>query len=490
MPPVVDLDLHHPQLLSCHPSLVAEAARRSARHRSDLKRWERRSNMNSIPWIIYLVLAGAAVVQALLLLLHTWEQHRYACVCMRTLQRHRPTGRALVLAPCKGADFDLPGNLRAVLAQDYDDYEVVFIVEEADDPACAVIRRLLAEPLGAPARLVVAGRASEGGQKVHNLRAATAQLPPEIRYLVFVDSDARPRPQWLRLAIARLYRPALGATTGYRWFIPGRPTLAHHLLYSINCTITSLLGRNNHYMVWGGSWAIGRDRFEALGMRQAWKGVLSDDLMASRVLRQAKQPVRFEPACVVASPLSMSLAETLAFLRRQYLIARHYVPGWWLLAVWSATFRQAVGLGTLIAIGAGLVDGRPAPWIPAAVGAALYLLGAARRAIVQNLAGVYFPQHRQTLRAARLFDIWAGPLAALLEWLVLLSTVFGRALVWRGIRYRLCPQQRIVPLSLGDGPSLSGPHHSGKTASASTTPLACPAGEGQGVRAVQPCEKS
>ena len=146
--------------------------------------------MTSIPWITYLVLAGVAVVQSLLLALQAWEHRRYVRSCMRDMGRHRPRGRAMILAPCKGAEFALEENLRALLRQDYPDYEITFVVEDADDPAAAVIGRVLAEHPAAAARLLVAGRAAESGQKVHNLRAATAELPPQIRYLVFVDADA------------------------------------------------------------------------------------------------------------------------------------------------------------------------------------------------------------------------------------------------------------------------------------------------------------
>ena len=243
--------------------------------------------MNPTFWITYLVLAGAAVVQALLLLLQTWENRRYSRSCMRDLARHRPSGRAVILAPCKGSEPALRQNLLALFQQDYPDYEITFIVQQASDPACAVIGRLMAEHPDVTARLLVAGRASHCGQKVHNLRAGAAALGPQVRYLVFVDSDARPRPEWLRAAIGELERPDLGATSGYRWFMPSRPSLAHHVLYSINCNLISLLSSRNHYMIWGGSWAIRRDTFEATGLREAWKGTLSDDLVASGVLRRA-----------------------------------------------------------------------------------------------------------------------------------------------------------------------------------------------------------
>ena len=149
--------------------------------------------------------------------------------------------------------------------------------------------------------------------------------------------------------------------TGYRWFTPEGPSLAHKLVYSINSAIMSLLGRSSQYMVWGGSWAIRRDTFEAIGLRAEWKGTLSDDLVAARVLRQAKRRVAFQPACVVVSPLSLSLGDAIGFMRRQYLIARHYADFWWLAAVVAATLRNAVWLGTLTAVGCGLLRGAPAP---------------------------------------------------------------------------------------------------------------------------------
>ena len=41
-------------------------------------------------------------------------------------------------------------------------------------------------------RLLVAGKATATGQKVHNLLAGTAELPREVEILAFVDSDVRP----------------------------------------------------------------------------------------------------------------------------------------------------------------------------------------------------------------------------------------------------------------------------------------------------------
>ena len=50
--------------------------------------------------------------------------------------------------------------LRALMRQDYDDFEITFIVESTDDPACRVIHRVMAEHPWVPGRVVIAGRAA------------------------------------------------------------------------------------------------------------------------------------------------------------------------------------------------------------------------------------------------------------------------------------------------------------------------------------------
>src|SRR5208282_2034170 len=130
--------------------------------------------MDSLWLTGYLLLAGTAIVQALLVAINVYEHRRRALVRLKKISCYAPSGRVLVLSPCKGHDANLEENLRALLTQDYPDYEVAFIVEDAADPACPVIRRAMAACPQTPARLLVAGQAERCGQKVHNLRVATA----------------------------------------------------------------------------------------------------------------------------------------------------------------------------------------------------------------------------------------------------------------------------------------------------------------------------
>jgi cellulose synthase/poly-beta-1,6-N-acetylglucosamine synthase-like glycosyltransferase len=410
-------------------------------------------------WIIlYLALALMVIVQAALMALQTWENRRFARNRLRELDRYHPQGHATVFAPCKGLDLGLENNLRALLDQDYRDLDVIFVVESAEDSACPVIRRVMRDYSGVRTRLIVAGRSSGSGQKVHNLRVATKDLPPGTDYLVFVDSDARPRREWLRLLLSDLDSPRVGATTGYRWFLPLRPSLANHLVYSINCGIALLMGRGGRHLVWGGSWAIRRACFDALGVRDAWEGTLSDDLVVSRLLERERLEVRFHPPCTVLSPIEQGLGEMFRFLRRQYLVGRFYAPGYWRLAVVAAALTNLFWLSSLALIAGGLWRGTAGVLIPAAASAACYGLGVLRHAFRQDLGRSHFPDHERALRRARRFDLWAGPLVALVNGAALAASMAGNRITWRGNSYRLTRGGRIAPPGVRRGvPGQSAP---------------------------------
>ncbi len=404
--------------------------------------------MDSLWLIGYVFLAGAAIVQALLVAINVYEHRRRALVRLKKISYYAPAGRVLVLSPCKGHDANLEENLRALLTQDYPDYEVTFIVEDAGDPACPVIRRAMAACPQTPARLLVAGRAEGCGQKVHNLRMATADLSPEIRHLAFFDSDSRPKPYWVRAAIYKHYLPQIGATTGYRWLIPQKPTVANHLVAAINCNVMAVLGRDSHQIVWGGSWAIRRETFEQLEIHAAWEGMLSDDLVASNRLHRAGLEVRFDPACVLTSPVDFDWSGMFDFVRRQYRITRHYAFRWWLLALAAATVGNLAWIASLGLLACAM-SGKPSvAWLPATVLGVLYGLGLYRGWAMQSLAAVYSPENLPELRGVRRWHIWASPAVAFVQWLGLIASAFGSRVKWRAIDYRLGADGRVLSMRI------------------------------------------
>ena len=400
--------------------------------------------MSNVSLILYLVFTGVAVVLGALVALQTWEHGRFARSRMRHLWSHPEKGPAVIVVPCRGLDEDVEENLRTLFCQDYRDYEIRFVVESLEDPIVPVLRRLMAAHPRVRSQLHVAGWAVACGQKVHNLRVATAHLPGRVRYLAFADSDARLRRQWLRALVSQLDEPGVGASTGYRWFVPTRPSLANRLLYSINTSVAVFFGHNSPTVVWGGSWAIRRGLFDSLGLRDAWTGTVSDDLVVSGLLRREGLRVVFEPACMVTSPLHATLPQLLSFVRRQYLMGRFYLPRWWALALLLTTLSSlplAASLGTLTWH---LATGSVWAWLSAGLTGLLYGLGVLAGLFRQDLVRVYCPHLHNALRSERRFEVFAGPLVSLANWIELFGSMFGRRITWRGIGYRLAGDGRVT----------------------------------------------
>ncbi len=111
-----------------------------------------------------------------------------------------------LLKPLKGHDDSTEACLRSWLAQDYRGRtQVLFGVASADDPVCAIVRKLLEESPGSDARLVVCGPLQGANAKVSKL----AELEPLAKHdiLVVSDADVCAPPDLLTNIVALLCEP-------------------------------------------------------------------------------------------------------------------------------------------------------------------------------------------------------------------------------------------------------------------------------------------
>jgi ceramide glucosyltransferase len=130
-----------------------------------------------------------------------------------------------ILKPLKGTDPDICASFRSHCLQDYPEYEIVFGVSEADDPAVASVQQLQREFPQRAIRLVVCSGKLGANMKVSNLEQMLAAA--HYQHLLVNDSDIRVESDYLRRVIAPLadeqvgmvtclYRGAAAATLGSR----------------------------------------------------------------------------------------------------------------------------------------------------------------------------------------------------------------------------------------------------------------------------------
>lgn len=405
----------------------------------------------------YLIVAGLALVQSGLMLVHAWEHRRFYARRRTNPRRPETDLRVTLIAPCKGCDADLRLNLLSLFWQRYPRYELCFVVESESDPAVAVIRELSRDNPQVASRVVVAGIARESGQKVHNLmcaaRALLDQSPaatlPDV--LAFVDADASPHVDWLGRLVERLASGKHTVATGYRWYVPRTPSLANRLLSAINNIVIGLTGPHGFNLVWGGAWAIRTAKFRELGLPAAWKGSLSDDLVVSRLVREAGLRVGYEPHCLVKSSADFNWRSLGEFLRRQFLVVRVYAPTWWQFAFWTGLATNACLWGTLaLAVYWSATRG---PWaIPLAGGVLYYLAGVCRTQLAARAVRPFISVADEDYDGVAQLNVWFWPLVALSTWLAIVSAAIGRTITWRGICYRMDSPQRTTILENTAGP--------------------------------------
>jgi cellulose synthase/poly-beta-1,6-N-acetylglucosamine synthase-like glycosyltransferase len=264
-----------------------------------------------------------------------------------------------IIAPCRGLDEDLEENLSALFRQNFPRYEVIFVVDSETDEAVKVIKNIIhhkdtentkksnnktsCSSCLCAAKLIVAGKAENESQKIHNLREAVSRVADESKIFVFVDSDARPSANWLKNLIAPLADEKIGAATGYRWFISKKISFAAEMRAVWNASIASALGANRKSnFCWGGSMAIRRETFEKIEMREKWRGTLSDDFAVTRAMKEAGLQIYFVPQALAVSVENCRWRELFEFTTRQMKITRVYAPQLWKMSFIGAALFNLV----------------------------------------------------------------------------------------------------------------------------------------------------
>ena len=366
---------------------------------------------------------------------------RYAAYVRRETSRPLPDFQPFVsvIAPGRGLEPGLIDNLRPLVSQDYPHYEVLFVFDALDDPAIKIVNELKS---AITIRTIIAGPATDSGQKVHNLRVAVKEVDPQSEVLIFVDTDARPANDWLRKLVAPLANETLGASTGYRWFIPDRGGIASRLRGVWNASVASALGSDTaKNFCWGGSTAIRRTTFARLNVSDRWRGTVSDDFTITHVLKEAKLPIHFTPNCLVASAGDCDFRELIEFTTRQIKITRVYAHHLWLpLLLGSALFAIAFFGGLILLILQILKILSPTLFLPLVL-LLIFTLGAAKSFIRFRAVSLILKTSPLDLLAHVL--LW--PIASLLYLYNAIAAGFSRRIKWRGITYELkSPNEAVI----------------------------------------------
>jgi ceramide glucosyltransferase len=385
--------------------------------------------------IIGLLLAACTIAATAFYLLSMIAAYRFFGAGQRNTEtrRHGDTEQwppVAVMIPLHGADFDAYQNYARFCHQDYPQFQLVFGVREADDSSIPIVEQLKRDFPAHDIELVVCARVMGTNLKVSNLENMLTHVRYE--HVIIVDSDIRVERDYLRRVIAELQQEGVGLVTClYR---AAEASDFASKLEAVGITAEFTAGVLMARMLEGVRFALGstmattRTRLESIGGFRALKDYLADDFMLGNLIAADGDEVRLSQVVVETAMPALSFAGMM-----------HHQMRW---ARSTRISRPAGYLGLLLTYGTalGLLDVAVmrASWF------SLILLASTltARLLMGWLVGVHYLKDRILKR-----HFYFVPLRDLLSFLIWAVSWFGRTVEWRGRRFEVKRDGRMVQVA-------------------------------------------
>jgi ceramide glucosyltransferase len=345
------------------------------------------------------------------------------CAAENSAQQFPPVS---ILKPLKGVDPQIYQSFRSHCLQDYPEYEIIFGVSDADDPAVASVQQLQQEFPSRAIRLVVCGKILGTNVKVSNL----AQMLPTSRYeyLIVNDSDIQVENDYLQRVmqpfvdesgsdkrvgmVTCLYRGVPERTLGSRIESLGIATD-----FCAGVLVAREIEDGLHFGL-GSTLAFRRNDLERADGFESIVDYLADDYELGRRIADLGLRVKLSDVVVETHLPAYSLARFFSHQMRWARGVRDARLGGYIGLVF--TFGFAWSLLNLIA-------SRAVPWSWAVLGAVAML-----RFAVALIVGKSVLQQRRLLSY-----LWLLPLRDLIAVYVWIVSFSGHTVTWRGDRFKL-----------------------------------------------------
>lgn len=335
-----------------------------------------------------------------------------------------------VLKPLHGMEPKLEKNLESFFRQDYPNFEIIFGVREASDPALAFVERLRQNHPQVKSRVVLSGPPTWPNAKVFSQQKMMALASAS--YIVMSDSDVCVGPDMLQNVVAPLLDEKIGLVTcPYR----GVPALGlGSSLEALGMSVEMTSGVIVADMLEGMRFALGpvtatrREVLEQIGGFPAVADYYSDDFELGQKIWAAGYKVIFSHYVIEHVLTPRSFVRTLADQLRWMKSTRYSRPA------------GHVGTGLTYAVPFGLLGFISALPIGRSSLAFLCLGIAWLNRMVQSLVvGWELVRDRRALSLC-----WLYPLRDLLGFFLWLASFTGRGFMWRGERYSFRKGGKIV----------------------------------------------
>lgn len=336
-----------------------------------------------------------------------------------------------VLKPLCGDEALLEAALGSFCGQDYPQFQIVFGVQSAADPALDVVARLRQRFPHVDIDLVIDGTRHGRNGKIGNLLNMVASARHDV--IVIADSDIHAPPGTLRSVAGALMQPGVGLVTTLYAGLPATTALAGALgAAQINCSflpgalMARTLGRQDCL---GAIMALERGTLERIGGLGALADHLADDALLGRLVRDLGLKVALASAIPATTVPESRLAALMMHELRWMRTVKSVAPiGFVLGALQYPLFWATLMLGAVADL--------PAAWLA-------FLLVWLARGILAELID-------RQLQTSRRLPTWCLPFRDVLSVAMMLASYWSDRVAWRGQEHRVTSFADAV-LQLGKG---------------------------------------
>jgi ceramide glucosyltransferase len=334
-----------------------------------------------------------------------------------------------VLKPVRGLDRHAVEHFTSFCRQDYPEYEILFAVADADDPAIPVIRQLADDYPGRSVRLIVGAPELGSSSKVNKLCRLVREARHEL--LVISDSDITVPPSYLRSVVAPFRDDRVGAVTCLYRGLPDRGVWAALEAIGISTDFAPgvIVARQLEGMAFtlGATMATTRGRLAEVGGFEALVDYCADDFELGQ--RIAARGYRVELAtCTVDTESSpRTFTEFFRHQLRWAVTLRHSRR-------WGYIGRAVVTQGLPWALAAAALAPSPSR---AAAPVGIYLICRLSMAWIVGVHGLGDRTVRRRWMLVPFYDALATVVSIVALWV--------NRVEWRGRRFKV-QRGRLMPI--------------------------------------------
>jgi ceramide glucosyltransferase len=198
-----------------------------------------------------------------------------------------------ILKPLKGLDDNLFDNLESFCMLDYPEYEIIFSLQDYNDPAYKVARKIKDKYPDKQISLIVEECSTGLNPKVNNLIPAYANAKYE--YILISDSNVMVNRDYLREIVKHFSDPGVGLVTNLIRGIGGRTLGSVFENLHLNSFIIGSICFLDKYLkipcVVGKSMLIRKRDLESIGGFKAVKDVLAEDYIIGKKMQKKGKKV-------------------------------------------------------------------------------------------------------------------------------------------------------------------------------------------------------